>query len=170
MESTFLPNTQTNCEFRYIILQPVLRILTKSSASAIQSVLHVLFLPTPFKMLSHVSKSTGETKEGNRTSSVELLKPGALYSDCAVVHLKMKPPEPRPSAKEKGKGSDVQDNDELSLPDDGELGGELAGRLVWEAFEEALKTWELENPPKEKVDNSEGSTPGLSDNPTVGAT
>jgi hypothetical protein len=61
----------------------------------------------------------------------------------------------------------VQDNDELSLPDDG---GELAGRLVWEAFEEALKTWELENPPKEKVSNPEGSTPGLSDNPTVGAT
>jgi len=173
IDSTFPPTTRTNCEFRYIILQPVLRILTKSSASAIQSVLHVLFLPTPFKMLSHgseSSKSTGETKEGNRTSQVELLKPGALYSDCAVVHLKMKPPEPRPSVKGKGKESDVQDNDELSLPDDGELGGELAGRLVWEAFEEALKTWDLENPQKEKVNNSEGSAPGLSDNPTVGAT
>ncbi|KAG2335433.1 hypothetical protein BDR05DRAFT_978949 [Suillus weaverae] len=33
----------------YMLLQPFLRLLTKSTTSALQSVLHVLFLPTPFK-------------------------------------------------------------------------------------------------------------------------
>jgi hypothetical protein len=34
----------------------------------------------------------------------------------------------------------------IDLPDDGEYGGELAGRLVWEAYEANLKVWERENP------------------------
>jgi hypothetical protein len=34
----------------------------------------------------------------------------------------------------------------IELPDDGEYGGELAGRLVWEAYEAGLKVWEKENP------------------------
>ncbi|KAG2015123.1 hypothetical protein CC2G_008418 [Coprinopsis cinerea AmutBmut pab1-1] len=30
--------------------------------------------------------------------------------------------------------------------DDGEYGGEVAGRLVWEAYEDALKVWEKSCP------------------------
>ncbi|KAJ8454109.1 hypothetical protein ONZ45_g19432 [Pleurotus djamor] len=46
--------------FCYILLQPILRIFAKSTNSAIQTILHALFLPTPFKtvgipMLSHLS-------------------------------------------------------------------------------------------------------------------
>ena len=42
---------------------------------------------------------------------------------------------------EKKRGEEV-----IELPDDGEYGGELVGRLVWEAYEAGLKVWEGENP------------------------
>lgn len=50
----------------------------------------------------------------------ELLKPGALYSECAVVRLQVP----------------IQEDSEKSFPDDGELGGEVVGRKVWESLEE----------------------------------
>ena len=44
----------------------------------------------------------------------------------------------------------------IELPDDGEYGGELAGRLVWEAYEAGLKVWESENPrPVEEEEEEE---------------
>ena len=38
----------------------------------------------------------------------------------------------------------------MEIPDDGDYGGEVAGRLVWEAYKEVLKVWERENPASEK--------------------
>jgi len=63
----------------------------KSSTIAIQSVLHALFLPTPFKVLSQSNpgandgKPKGEAKGSLIDSSLtdipeEVLKPGALYA------------------------------------------------------------------------------------------
>ena len=49
----------------------------------------------------------------------------------------------------------------IELPDDGEYGGELAGRLVWEAYEAGLKVWESENPrPVEEKEEGEGGISG----------
>ena len=94
----------------------------------------------------------------------EVLVPGALYADCAVVvnlsvkldnsdiqRMQMNDKVKKSGGvaetsmstnKEKrgGKENEVVDYD------DGEYGGELAGRLFWEANEAALKVWERENP------------------------
>jgi len=88
----------------------------------------------------------------------ELLRPGGLYSNCALVSLRVnvdpelvqqdkEKPDPQPE-KGKGKGKGKQDLKEevLDLEDDGEYGGELAGRLVWETFEQGLKVWEANSP------------------------
>lgn len=81
----------------------------------------------------------------------EILKPGALYRECAVVRLRIpSPPDPLKDLPASDKGKEKERGSEQSLPDDGELGGEVAGRLVWESFEKALKEWEQANPPKKK--------------------
>ena len=49
-----------------------------------------------------------------------------------------------PSSSNKEKGPDKEK--EKAHDDDGELGGEVTGRLVWESFEKALKEWEDANP------------------------
>jgi hypothetical protein len=103
----------------YILLQPFLRLLTKSTSSAMQSVLHVLFLPTPFK--SNARQGTDAPEE--------VLKAGALYRECAVVNLRI----PSPA---------TADNADAEVPDDGEFGGVHLGQAVWESFEGALKEWE----------------------------
>ena len=133
---------------RYVILQPVLRILFKSPEMAMQSVLHALFLPTPFKVPVQPTQVPDAMPE-------EVLKPGALYRECAVVTLKVSVPEklalsadPKASSSKKGKGN--AEEEVLEIPDDGEYGGEVAGRLVWESYEEALKVWEKENPANEE--------------------
>ena len=46
------------------------------------------------------------------------------------------------SSSNKGK----EEEEEKAHDDDGELGGEVTGRLVWESFEKALKEWEDANP------------------------
>lgn len=107
----------------YILLQPLLRLLTKSTTSAIQSVLHVLFLPTPFKSNARQGTDTPE----------EVLKAGALYRECAVVNLRIPSPVVADAANEQ-------------VPDDGELGGVHLGQAVWEDLEGALKEWEKVNP------------------------
>lgn len=93
----------------------------------------------------------------------EVLLPGALYADCAAVKLQVKIPEDmkekdreaaakqkRENAKGKGKVREgaTLDEEVIDIVDDGEYGGELAGRLVWEEYEGALKVWEKENPAK----------------------
>ena len=129
---------------RYLILQPILRIFFKSPEMAMQSMLHVLFLPTPFKVPVEPTQVPDATEE--------VLKPGALYRDCAVVTLQMSVSEisnvialPNPKASSSKKGRGKAGEEVLDIPDDGEYGGEVAGRLVWEAYEEALKVWEKEN-------------------------
>jgi len=75
----------------------------------------------------------------------EVLKPGALYSECAAVQLQVTLLES--ITKEHGaKEGDASGKEEKTLVDDGELGGELAGRLVWESFEKELKNWEADAP------------------------
>jgi hypothetical protein len=121
------------CSNSYILLQPLLRIFARSSNSSIQSILHALFLPTPFK-------TVGRSAAGQDELAVEVLKPGSLYADCSVLKLNLKPvAETEPDVKGKGK---EQKADADALPDDGELGGEVLGRRVWEKFEQALKVWE----------------------------
>ncbi|KAG2046054.1 hypothetical protein BDR06DRAFT_923103 [Suillus hirtellus] len=107
----------------YMLLQPFLRLLTKSTTSAIQSVLHVLFLPTPFK--SNARQGTDAPEE--------VLKAGALYRECAVVNLRIQSPATADAA-------------DAQVPDDGELGGVYLGQAVWEGLEGALKEWEKVNP------------------------
>ena len=134
-------------------MQPFLRVFTKSPNAAVQSILHSLFLPTPFKVLSEstsvpksnstpsASKSDadGTSKAASSLLDIpeEVLVPGALYANCAVVvNLTVN----------KGDIEDIQEEGEVvEYPDDGEYGGELVGRLVWEMYENGLKVWEKEN-------------------------
>ncbi|KAG1740821.1 uncharacterized protein EDB91DRAFT_1131628 [Suillus paluster] len=120
----------------YILLQPLLRLLTKSTASAVQSILHVLFLPTPFKSTARQGTDNPE----------EVLKAGALYRECAVVNLRI----PSPATAD------------AEVPDDGELGGVHLGQAVWESFEGALKEWEKVGDEKTGCDNAEVDTPSSS--------
>ncbi len=75
----------------YLLLLPVLYMFAKSSSSAIQSILHALFVPTPFKRVV----TAGEGTKGPLEDSLpeEVLKPGALYTNCSAVLLGVKVPE-----------------------------------------------------------------------------
>ena len=165
----------------YIILQPLLRILTKSPTSALQSILHVLFLPTPFKTAPKSKSKTTDERSPiiEDTIPEEILKPGALYRECAIVRLHVPaPPEP-PTNDNEEKVEKGKQRDEIPIPiaDDGELGGELCGRLVWESYEESLKEWEKANPPpppealkKEEQGGRAGTPPDIDfPSPTVAA-
>lgn len=83
---------------------------------ASQSVLHTLFLPTPFKRaLAHLAKATtaapdapagapeAEEKQGAATLTpdafTEVLKPGALYRECSIVTLPVPGLPPKPEDK-----------------------------------------------------------------------
>ncbi|KAJ7504811.1 hypothetical protein B0H11DRAFT_1979462 [Mycena galericulata] len=131
----------------YALAYPFLFLLTKSSAASVQSVLHVLFLPTPAKV-----KMTAPTKAGEEPE--EVLKPGALYAECAVVRVPAitiagAASTPASERDKKGKAAEKAGEGEgegETLEDDGELGGERAGRLVWEGYEGALKGWEAAHP------------------------
>ena len=141
---------------RYILLLPLLHISTKSPKAAIQSILHALFLPTPFKVLSSSLSSDDATPSASQKSNTaadrvpiptaaphrppnliheEILKPGALYAECAVVNLDIVLPA-EPTANQDEASSKDQ------IADDREYGGEVVGRRVWEAYEAALKVWD----------------------------
>jgi hypothetical protein len=154
--------------FRYVLLQPILRILTKSPTSSIQTILHALFLPTPFKILANdtpTEKASGEVGVVDKSVTAlpeEILKPGALYSNCGVLNLMIPSSlqtEEEGSEDEKptGKRKDRAEQGELELPDDGELGGEKLGRRIWEYFEDELKKWDTEHP---RTDTEHPSTSG----------
>ena len=122
---------------RYDILQPILQIFFKSPEMAMQSVPHAPCLPMPFKVL----------------------KPGTLYRECSIGTLQVSAPEKlallnlKTSSSKKGNGKAGEEV--LEIPDDGHYGGEVAGRLVWEAYKEALKVWEKENLASEDVREEE---------------
>ncbi|KAG9312278.1 hypothetical protein JVU11DRAFT_7583 [Chiua virens] len=113
----------------YFMAQPLLRLLTKSQTATVQSILHVLFLPTPFK-----SSPTPATTITTENTPEEVLKAGALYRECAVAHVRIPTPDGTPSS-----GEDQKDG---FMPDDRELGGVHLGQSIWESFEVALKEWE----------------------------
>ena len=147
-----------------------------------QSILHVLFLPSPFKRalaaaqaaidpsVSSATKSEpGGTLKGGKDWTedlfTEVVKPGALYRECAVVKLQL-PPLPAPDSdpaketepssaarqtqKKKGKKGEKKVEEDLIIEDDGEYGGESMGRVVWEWYEQRLKAWEAAEPPRPK--------------------
>ena len=92
---------------------------------------------------SHVRKTLPE----------EVLKPGALYSECAAVQLQVTLP-PSVIEEHAEKEERVDGKEENRMADDGELGGELAGRLVWESFERELKSWAPSTPQNDQATTS----------------
>ncbi|KAM5537879.1 hypothetical protein V8D89_008355 [Ganoderma adspersum] len=167
----------------YIVLFLPLMLLTKTSESALQTVLHSLFLPTPLKRAQlkvdaaaddEVRKAQaqaraeaeaevapasqaerGKARGPARIANVEVLKPGALYRECAVVQFDVpKPPVPLPEPKESSGGKEKSTVESI-LEDDGEFGGEAVGRAVWEWYEVRLKEWEARD--KERVEAEEAA-------------
>ena len=153
---------------RFFLLQPLLLVLTKSPFSTIQTILHALFLPTPFKRIrpQNSSASTSASSTPGKGGSLlnedlalpeEILKPGALYAECSVVTLNLAKPtiadkSANSNGKEKGNDSDKNKGKAgVVLEDDGEMGGEELGRMVWEQYEAQLKVWE-----KSESDNAVG--------------
>ncbi|KAL1694921.1 hypothetical protein GGG16DRAFT_46509 [Schizophyllum commune] len=141
----------------YVLLFPLIRLLAKGSSAAIQSILHALFVPTPFKIIGGTVEKDTTDSDGKTKPRQEVLKPGALYAECAVVPLEVAVPDEwieqeaqnakdakAKAEKEKGKGKakSTAQEETIALADDSEYGGERAGRAVWEAFEAALKVWE----------------------------
>jgi hypothetical protein len=121
---------------RYILLNPLLRILTKSPASTLQSTLHALFLPTPFKSLM---STPGDAQ---KRAPEEVLKPGALYAECAVVPVHI-PVTSVPPVEDQDKTQENKDREDPGTrPDDGELGGVALGMQTWDDYERELKAWE----------------------------
>lgn len=106
--------------------------------------LHALFLPTPFKSSTFSSDTVGTTAKRN---PLEVLKPGALYRECAVVVLsnRLVPAHNEDDAENQGRDGKISE-------DDAEYGGERLGRLVWESFESGLKKWE-------SAESAEGAKP-----------
>ncbi|KAH9851101.1 hypothetical protein C2E23DRAFT_869545 [Lenzites betulinus] len=160
--------TENGWSLAYFVFLFPLLLLTKTSGAALQTLLHVLFLPTPFKRAQakvdaaadeerkaeEERAATAETakaevegrdEEPKRAGNVEVLKPGALYRECAVVPLDV-PRPPAPVLDEKDRKAKAKKSKE-ELPetapeDDEEYGGEAVGRAVWEWYEARLKTWE----------------------------
>lgn len=137
----------------YLVLQPLLRILTKSSTSAVQSVLHVLFLPTPFKGIAQSSSAGTRTSGGDTVQ--EVLKAGALYRECAVVNIRI------PVLENASPSSDQGDPKDTVMVDDRELGGIHLGQAVWEVFEADLKEWEKQSVPSSEKQGTDNDKPSV---------
>lgn len=148
-------------QFSYMLLFPLIFLISKSPLATVQSILHIIFLPTPFKVLSQVGlRAPGESddalkKKGTPIDSEilempeEVLKPGALYAECSVVHVPIPIPTPfsAETAPNNSKGKKKARPDlTQEVPDDQELGGEATGRAVWESYEAALAQWLKSDP------------------------
>ncbi|KAI0765703.1 hypothetical protein BD413DRAFT_165204 [Trametes elegans] len=158
----FLGAGERGWSLAYFALFLPLFLFTKSSESALQTLLHVLFLPTPLKRAqAQVDAAADEERkaEADRTAAaervekaaeprrpvnVEVVKPGALYRECAVVQMDVPRPPPPPADEKEKKGTKAEESEGI-LEDDGEYGGEVVGRAVWEWYEARLKQWEAED-------------------------
>ncbi|KAK7691962.1 hypothetical protein QCA50_005367 [Cerrena zonata] len=166
----------------YLLLYPLLWLFAKSPTAALQTVIHALFLPTPFKRaLAQVSAAADPSAQVQPSkqdladkSPEEVLKPGALYRECSIVTLQIPPlPSDFVQAKEdeekkRRASKKTKDEDVVELDDDGEFGGEIIGRTVWEWYEMKLKEWEARekaNKPVDKGKEKEGSQPKGKDSP-----
>ncbi|EIW54094.1 uncharacterized protein TRAVEDRAFT_74364 [Trametes versicolor FP-101664 SS1] len=171
----FLGATERGWSLAYLVLVLPLVLLTKTSESALQTLLHVLFLPTPLKRAQAkidaaadeerkaeeeraaggaAPESEGAEKPARplRTGNVEVLKPGALYRECAVVPLDVpRPPTPVLEEKDK-KNKKSKPEEEPVQEDDEEYGGEAVGRAVWEWYEARLKEWEARDAERVKAE------------------
>lgn len=162
---------------RYTVLYPIIWLIFKSSAAAEQTILHVLFLPTPFKRaLAQVNAAAdgpgSPLQDGKSTTAAgyvfeEVLKPGSLYRECAVVDVKVPAlPPPPPDAddkkmkagKDQSKQKETEKDEFVVLEDDGELGGESLGRVVWEWYETRLKDWEAREKVQLETDKKSSSS------------
>jgi hypothetical protein len=141
----FPEETRDRNAFSYLVLNPLLRLFTKSPKATLQCTLHALFLPTPFKYL----QTTSDDPRPRKHTAEEVLKPGALYAECAVVPVQITPAlsmSPAEDQKAKrGKETQAPDGDP-PRPDDGELGGVTLGMQVWDDYEQELKAWEAAQP------------------------
>ncbi|CCM03014.1 uncharacterized protein FIBRA_05131 [Fibroporia radiculosa] len=145
----------------YALLFPFSALFMKSPTAAAQTVLHALFLPTPIKRaLAHVDATINPSPAAPPAHSVtgdktveptivleEVLKPGALYRECAVVQVAVPPllmsdARSEPEKGRTGRKTNAEESAAPGFPDDGEFGGEAVGRAVWEWYEERLKRWE----------------------------
>jgi len=88
-----------------------------------------------------------------------VLKPGALYAECAVIPLHIPVISIAP-AEDEGQSKDSETRRDGSLPpDDGELGGVALGTQVWDDYERELKAWEATQAvPRVDVTNEEGQS------------
>ena len=112
-----------------MLLEPLQLMFAKTPNHSIQSILHGLLLPTPFKRLA-----SDDAQKREAVTPEEILKPGALYSDCSMVQVNLrnrielpksdaKKPEPKRDGKQ-------PEGPEIQVVDDGECGGEAMRRLV----------------------------------------
>ncbi|KAI0295212.1 hypothetical protein BC826DRAFT_1008863 [Russula brevipes] len=108
------------------------------------STLHALFLPTPFKFLSF------SPEDPQKRAPEEVLKPGALYAECAVVPARVPAASAAAGDKSDTRAKAAKDSStpggdgDATRPDadDGELGGVALGMAVWDEYERELKAWE----------------------------
>ncbi|KAI9061372.1 hypothetical protein FKP32DRAFT_1604887 [Trametes sanguinea] len=168
----FLGASERNWSLAYFVLFPILLLVTKTSEAALQTLLHVLFLPTPFKRAqAKIDAAADEERKAEaeaaraaseplseqktmrpRTANVEVVKPGGLYRECAVVPLNIPRPPLSALGEDKGKKKGKASEAAVQLEDDGEYGGEAVGRAVWEWYEARLKDWEARDAERVKAE------------------
>ncbi|TFY52634.1 hypothetical protein EVG20_g10465, partial [Dentipellis fragilis] len=76
------------------------------------------------------------------------------------------PPE-TDSEPQAGKSSDAAEGARKKHVDDGEMGGEVLGTMIWEEYERELKAWEAAEKEREELAKGEGERSGRHTPPTV---
>jgi len=119
----------------YLLLFPIIFLLSKTSFSALQTVLHVLFVPTRAKLRAS-ELSLSDPKRAQDPASLEeeirCLVPGGLYANCGVVRVKLPSVPLNSNAEKKAEKSGEKEED----PSD------VLGREVWEMMEREIKEWD----------------------------
>jgi len=119
----------------YLLLFPIIFLLSKTSFSALQTILHVLFVPTRAKLRSS-ELSLSDPKRAQDPASLEeeirCLVPGGLYANCGVVRVKLPAAPPSKEVEKKAEKRGEKEED----PSD------VLGREVWEMMEREIKEWD----------------------------